>query len=83
VPHKSGKERKLRRLLMVLTMALVMAAMMLAMAMPALAAKSTHTRAQCLEVQRAFVQGEKLSGQQKKLASQYSSLGDCIAASSG
>jgi hypothetical protein len=69
---------------MVLTMALVMAAMMsMAMAMPALAAKSTHTRAQCLEVQRALVQGEKLSGQQKKLASQYSSLGDCIAASSG
>ena len=68
---------------MVLTMALVMAAMILAMAMPALAAKSTHTRAHCLEVQRAFVQGEKLSGQQKKLASQHSSLGDCIAASSG
>ena len=73
----------MRRLLMVLTMALVMAAMVLAMAMPALAAKSTHTREQCLEVQRALVQGEKLSGRQKKLASQYSSLGDCIAANSG
>jgi hypothetical protein len=73
----------MRRIITVVVVALVMAAMMLAMAMPALAAKSTHTRAQCLEVQRALVQGEKLSGQQKKLASQYSSLGDCVAASSG
>jgi len=53
-----------------------MAAMMLAMAMPALAAKSTQIRAQCLEIQRAFGPGEKLSGKQKKLASQYYSLGD-------
>jgi len=66
-----------------LTVAFVMAAMIVAMALPALAAKPTHTREDCLEVQRALVNGEKLTGQQEQLRRQYGSLGECIAASEG
>ena len=73
----------MRRILLLLTVALVMAAMMVAMALPALAAKPTHTREDCLEVQRALVKGEKLTGQQEQLRRQYGSLGECVAASKG
>ena len=60
-----------------------MAAMIVAMALPALAAKPAHTREDCLEVQRALVKGEKLTGQQEQLRRQYESLGECVAASEG
>jgi hypothetical protein len=73
----------MRRILLVVTVALVMAAMMVAMAVPALAAKPAHTREDCLEVNRALVKGEKLTGQQEQLRRQYGSLGECIAASEG
>ena len=73
----------MRRILLLLTVALVMAAMVVAMALPALAAKPAHTREDCLEVQRALVKGEKLTGQQEKLRRQFGSLGECIAASEG
>ena len=71
----------MRRIITVVVVALVMAAMMLAMALPALAAKPAHTREDCLEVQRALVKGEKLTGQQEQLRRQYGSLGECVAAS--
>jgi hypothetical protein len=73
----------MRRILLLLTVALVMAAMVVAMALPALAAKPAHTRGDCLEVQRALVKGEKLTGQQEQLRRQFGSLGECIAASEG
>jgi hypothetical protein len=72
-----------RRILLLLTVALVMAAMIVAMALPALAAKPAHTREDCLEVQRALIEGEKLTGQQEQLRRQFGSLGECIAASEG
>jgi hypothetical protein len=73
----------MRRILLLLTVALVMAAMVVAMALPALAAKPAHTREDCLEVQRALNEGEKLTGQQEQLRRQFGSLGECIAASEG
>ena len=73
----------MRRIITVVVVALVMAAMMVAMALPALAAKPAHTREDCLEVQRALVKGEKLTGQQEQLRRQYGSLGECVAASEG
>ena len=73
----------MRRILLVVTVALVMALMMVAMAVPALAAKPAHTREDCLEVQRALVKGEKLTGQQEQLRRQYGNLGECVAASEG
>ncbi len=62
---------------------LVMAVMMVAMAMPALAAPPAPTKEECLAVQRALIQGEKLTGQQKQLIRQFDSLGECVAASQG
>jgi hypothetical protein len=73
----------MRRILLLSAVALVMAVMMVAMALPALASKPAHTREDCLEVQRALVKGEKLTGQQEQLRRQYGSLGECIAASEG
>ena len=73
----------MRRILLLLTVALVMAAMVVAMALPALAAKPAPTREECLEVQRALVKGEKLTGQQEQLRRQFGSLGECIAAREG
>jgi hypothetical protein len=73
----------IRRILLLSTVALVIAAMMVAMAMPALAAKPAPTRGECLAVQAALVQGEKLTGQQKQLIRQFPNLGQCIAASEG
>jgi hypothetical protein len=73
----------MKRVLMVATMALVMAAMMAAMALPALAAKPSPTRGECLAVQAALIQGENLTGQQKQLIRQFPNLGQCIAASEG
>ncbi len=73
----------MRRIILLVTVALVMAAMMVAMAVPALAAKPAHTREDCLEVNRALVKGEKLTGQQEQLRRQYGSLGECVAASEG
>ena len=73
----------MKRALMLATVALVMAAMMVAMAMPALAAKSAPTRAECLGVQLTLNEGAKLSGQQKQLIRQFPNLGQCIAASEG
>ena len=73
----------MKRILLLATVALVMAAMMVAMAMPALAAKPAPTREECLAVQAALNQGEKLTGQQKQLLREFSSLGECIAASEG
>ena len=79
-----GKEVVLmKRLLVVATVALVVAAMMVAMAMPALAARSAPTKQECLGVQSALIQGERLSGQQKQLIKQFPNLGQCIAASEG
>ncbi len=78
-----GKELvRMKRLLVVATVALVVAAMMVAMAMPALAARSAPTKQECLGVQSALKQGE-LSGQQKQLIRQFPNLGQCIAASEG
>ena len=62
---------------------LIVVGLMLAMAMPALAAKPAPTREECLAVQAALNQGEKLTGQQKQLLREFSSLGECIAASEG
>jgi hypothetical protein len=67
-----------RRIMLVVT-----AAMMVAMAMPALAARSAPTKEECLGVQRALVEGDKLTGQQKQLIRQFPNLGQCIAASEG
>ena len=79
-----GKEVVLmKRLLVVATVALVVAAMMVAMAMPALAARSAPTKAECLGVQATLNQGEKLTGQQQQLIRQFPNLGQCIAASEG
>jgi hypothetical protein len=64
----------MRRILLLLTVALVMAAMVVAMALPTLAAKPAHTREDCLEVQRALNEGEKLTGQQEQLRRQFGSL---------
>ncbi len=78
-----GKELvRMKRLLVVATVALVVAAMMVAMAMPALAARSAPTKQECLGVQSALKQGE-LSGQQKQLIRQFPNLGQCTAASEG
>ena len=73
----------MRRIMLMVTVALVMAAMMAAMSMPALAAKSAPTKAECLGVQAALVRGENLTGQQKQLIRQFPNLGQCIAASEG
>jgi hypothetical protein len=73
----------MRRMLLLTTVALVMAAMMVAMAVPALAAKPAPTREECLEVQRALHEGERLTGQQEQLRRQFDSLGECVAASEG
>jgi hypothetical protein len=73
----------MKRIIMLVTVALVMAAMMVAMAMPALAAKPAPTREECLEVQRALIEGERLTGQQQQLIRQFDSLGECVAASEG
>jgi hypothetical protein len=54
--------------------------MMVAMALPALAAKPAPTREECLGVQRAIIEGERLTGQQQ-LIRQFESLGECVAAS--
>ena len=51
----------MKRIVFVVTVALVMAAMMVAMAMPALAARSAPTKEECLGVQAALNQGEKLT----------------------
>ena len=72
-----------RRIMLVVTVALVTAAMMVAMAMPALAARPAPTKEECLGVQRALIEGEKLTGQQKQLIRQFPNLGQCIAASEG
>jgi hypothetical protein len=71
----------MRRILVLATVALVTAAMMVAMAMPALAAKPAPTREECLAVQRAINEGERLTGQQLQLIRQFDSLGECVAAS--
>ena len=73
----------MKRALMLATVALLMAAMMVAMAMPALAAKSAPTKAECLGVQASLIRGENLTGQQKQLIRQFPNLGQCIAASEG
>jgi len=73
----------MRRILVVVTMALVMAAMMVVLAVPALAAKPAPTRQECLAVQRALNEGERLTGQLEQLRRQFGSLGECIAASEG
>ena len=72
-----------KRIVSMVSVALVMVAMMAAMAMPALAAKPAPTREECLAVQAALNQGEQLTGQQKQLLREFSSLGECIAASEG
>ena len=72
-----------RRIMLVVTVALVTAAMMVAMAMPALAARPAPTKEECLGVQRALIEGERLTGQQKQLIRQFPNLGQCIAASEG
>ena len=72
-----------RRIMLVVTVALVTAAMMVAMAMPALAARPAPTKEECLGIQRALIEGEKLTGQQKQLIRQFPNLGQCIAASEG
>ncbi len=69
----------MKRIVFVVTVALVMAAM----AMPALAARSAPTKQECLGVQAALNQGEKLTGQQQQLIRQFPNLGQCIAASEG
>jgi hypothetical protein len=71
----------MRRIMLLVTVALVTAAMMVAMAMPALAAKPAPTREECLAVQRAINDGERLTGQQLQLIRQFDSLGECVAAS--
>jgi hypothetical protein len=53
------------------------------MAMPALAAKPAPTRDECLAVQRALNEGERLTGQLEQVRRQFDSLGECIAASEG
>ena len=70
----------MKRIVLMVTVALVMAAMMVAMAMPALAARSAPTKAECLGVQTALKQGDKLTGQQQQLIRQFPNLGQCIAA---
>jgi hypothetical protein len=72
-----------RRIMLVVTVALVTAAMMVAMAMPALAVRFAPTKEECLGVQRALVEEDKLTGQQKQLIRQFPNLGQCIAASEG
>ena len=73
----------MRRMISLVVVAMVMAAMMLAMAMPVLAAKPAPTREQCLAVQRAINEGERLTGQLEQVRRQFGSLGECIAASEG
>ncbi len=73
----------MRRIMLLVTVALVTAAMMVAMAMPALAAKPAPTKEECLGVQRALIEGDRLTGQQKQLIRQFPNLGQCIAASEG
>ena len=73
----------LKRRLAVLVATAALVVMMLAMAMPALAAKPAPTREECLAVQRAINEGERLTGQQLQLIRQFGSLGECIAASEG
>jgi hypothetical protein len=81
---RTGKEVALmKRMVLLVTVALVMAVMMAAMAIPALAAKPAPTREECLAVQRALIEGERLTGQQQQLIRQFGSLGECIAASEG
>ena len=72
-----------RRLAVLVATASLVVMMLVAMAMPALAAKPAPTREECLAVQAALNQGEKLTGQQKQLLREFSSLGECIAASEG
>jgi hypothetical protein len=71
----------MKRIMLLLTVALVTAAMMVAMTMPALAAKPAPTKEECLGVQRALNEGERLTGQQIQLIRQFDSLGECVAAS--
>ena len=73
----------MRNKLTILVAMALMVAMMVAMAMPALAAKPSPTRGECLAVQAALIQGENLTGQQKQLIRQFPNLGQCIAASEG
>jgi hypothetical protein len=73
----------MKRIMFLATVTLVIAAMIVAMAMPALAAKPAPTREECLAVQRAINEGERLTGQQLQLIRQFGSLGECIAASEG
>ena len=71
----------MRRIMLLVSVVLVTAAMMVAMALPALAAKPAPTREECLGVQRAIIEGERLTGQQQQLIRQFESLGECVAAS--
>ena len=70
----------MRKRIAVLLMALLMLVMS---ASPALAAKAAPTKAECLGVQRALQEGDRLTGQQKQLIRQFPNLGQCIAASEG
>jgi hypothetical protein len=65
----------------IVALLLMVAGFMLAMA--ALAAKPAPTREECLAVQRALNEGERLTGQQEQLRRRFVSLGECIAASEG
>ena len=71
----------MRRIILLVSVVLVTAAMMVAMALPALAAKPAPTKEECLGVQRALNEGERLTGQQQQLIRQFESLGECVAAS--
>jgi hypothetical protein len=71
----------MRRIMLLVSVVLVTAAMMVAMALPALAAKPAPTREECLGVQRAIIEGERLTGQQQQLIRQFESLGECVATS--
>jgi predicted lipoprotein with Yx(FWY)xxD motif len=76
-------EVRMKRALMMATVALLMTAMMVAMAMPALAAKPAPTKEECVDTLVAIQHGDKLTGQQQQLPKQFASFSDCIQASSG